>query len=440
MVKTNLLCSILLLALVACNDHPTNTVVRATDDLCSPGEAVEVLEGRSFCVYRYPIVIETGFRCPSFKPEMFLYDPNFGVCTDFGRLNDIEFQHIFDRFGTNNSGDPWGLSDSVRPLDLLFVVDNSGSMCQEQDQLTSSFRSMAERLNDVDFHIAITTTHMEAQYPLEPLARPGTIQSTPQPLPGFDATCRRDVDDNGEPIDRYTTIADRMAEWVACMREPDPRYLELTETDFRCADLQTPGCRIEGFCDGDCSFEKITPPSASFRTIDPVLRASDYRDGETLDVDRLVADFSCAARVGTRGYGFEKGLGAAVLATSRELTGGAIGLPATDLDTDRANHGFIRTYATFGLLFVTDENDCTHDGSINEAGTCGDAVCSYAQVDGSNALEPIERLRDQLLANLAETKQRTVELDDVVVASIHGDVSPFDGPPQTDCNNGDTGV
>lgn len=68
-------------------------------------------------------------------------------------------------------------------LDLLWVIDNSQSMCQEQKIIRDNFRRIIEGLDaNLDFHIAVTTTHMDSSYPLEPVAAPGLLQSTPQPV------------------------------------------------------------------------------------------------------------------------------------------------------------------------------------------------------------------------------------------------------------------
>ena len=48
-----------------------------------------------------------------------------------------------------------------RKLDLLFVIDNSSSMCQEQAALVKAFPDWVKQLTtyvDLDIHIAVTTT------------------------------------------------------------------------------------------------------------------------------------------------------------------------------------------------------------------------------------------------------------------------------------------
>jgi hypothetical protein len=49
---------------------------------------------------------------------------------------------------------------SLNPVDILFVVDNSGSMAGEQSQLGTSFASFYSVLNDIggNYHIALVTT------------------------------------------------------------------------------------------------------------------------------------------------------------------------------------------------------------------------------------------------------------------------------------------
>ena len=121
------------LTLVACNSHPVEEPVCGLD-----GDNVRLPTDRELCVYRYPIVIETGFSCPAARPELFAFEPHFGTCSTFGVPVGVERDFLVDRYGV--PGRPWPVSDHnsgrVAPdtdeLDLLWVIDNSGSMCQEQ--------------------------------------------------------------------------------------------------------------------------------------------------------------------------------------------------------------------------------------------------------------------------------------------------------------------
>lgn len=329
--------------------------------------------------------------------------------------------------------------DGSTKLDMLWVVDNSGSMCQEQTALRNNFELFIEKLNEtnLDFHIGVTTTDMNANYVLEPVAEPGLLQSTPQPVPGFDRSCHTAVDEDGIPIaGDYQPIRDAIAAAVSCMQTPDDSFNSVSNADIECALYATPqGCSIaRAGCGGTtpCTAEDLFPDPGSYRDIPKVLRSSEYKTGATLDIARLKADFACMSLVGTRGYGIEKGLSAAVEAVKLENTGGAAG--ATTADTTKPNHGLIRPDARFALVFVTDENDCSHDGSLREDTACGGDVCEFANKEGvdSGLIDPVV-LKDEFMTALRATKGEAGITDaDVLVASIHGTFKRFTGDIPTD--------
>ncbi len=314
-------------------------------------------------------------------------------------------------------------------LDVLWVIDNSGSMCQEQAALRDNFDRFVERLDDavVDFHIGVTTTHLEDDFSLEPVARPGHLQSTPQPLPGFDRSCWTATDAEGQPIaGDYAPIRQLIATAVACMQAPDERLLNRTDDEIACA----LGCRTVAQCAPDeCDGLQLFPDPSSYRAVSKVLQSSNYRNANgTLKVAELKADFACMSMVGMRGYGFEKGIGAAVEAVSPALTGGTAENPT---DVMAPNHGLIRNDATFAVVFVTDENDCTHDGSLSERqGACAADLCEFWNHRGLDATPLVEPslLRDAMLTNLRATKgEPAFDTDSTLVASIHGIAKRYDG-------------
>ena len=336
------------------------------------------------------------------------------------------------------------------PVDILWVVDNSSSMCQEQKVLRDNFSQFVAVLGStsLDFHIALTTTHApESSATIEPLAREARLQSTPQPVPGNDQGCLRD--DNG-----FGPLRESLGAAKRCLAdESTASNYEWTDAQIECA-LQSPTKQGQTGCvassslpdrngDGDYNIFDLFPSSSEYRLIPKVLRAEDYRQANgTLDEARLELDFSCMATVGTRGDGYEKGLRAAVNAVSPELTGGAIELATADMTAD--NHGFIRTDAGFALIFVTDENDCSHDGSVMELGNaCGSNICEYmnssAVAAEDSALISVETFAEQLRENLATTKglADVSELDEsnLLVASINGTSKRYSQPFPT-CGSG----
>ncbi|MDX2019283.1 MAG: hypothetical protein SF187_03515 [Deltaproteobacteria bacterium] len=172
------------------------------------------------------------------------------------------------------------VSDLTPKLDLLFVVDNSGSMESEQKSLRQEFKHMMEafeqRAGVADLHVAVVSTDVGA----------GNI-----PL------------SNG-----------------ACSMS----RLGGTRTGGDRGELQAPShCGVR---DG-----------ARFLASQP--------GGKTNFVGRLPDVFSCIADLGTAGCGFEHSLLAARLALDEAQT--------------KTNVGFLRKDAALGIVFVTDEDDCS---------------------------------------------------------------------------------
>ncbi|MFU8807170.1 MAG: hypothetical protein ACNA8W_25400, partial [Bradymonadaceae bacterium] len=179
-------------------------------------------------------------------------------------------------------------------------------------------------------------------------------------------------------------------------------------------------------CDESPAREDFFPEEDAYRPIPRVLKREDYADPSgVLDMDRLKEDFACMSMVGTRGYGFEKGLLSAVTALSPELTG-----------PGGPNEGFLRPEARTGIIFVSDENDCSHNGDLNESSTCGVAECTFDENDGLNLI-PVDTLKHTLLENISASKRiATMDEDDVIVASIHGRYQPYVEPRPAVCEQG----
>jgi hypothetical protein len=234
--------------------------------------------------------------------------------------------------------------------DYLWVIDNSFSMCQEQDALRKNLDAFVAGLveGEVDFHIGLTTTHApESGFSIEPLAKEAHLQSTPQPVPGNNQECLTASDGSYAPIRKALEDAKR------CLTNPEEgvKY-EWNDEQIACA-LQSPNAQQSSGClsktrledrNGDSTIDlfDLFPDSSSYRPIPKVLRAQDYRDAQgNIEKDRLIEDLFCISVVGTRGDGYEKGLRAAVKAVSPDFTGGIPG--AADADPSKPNHGLFST-------------------------------------------------------------------------------------------------
>lgn len=155
-------------------------------------------------------------------------------------------------------------------IDLLFVIDNSGSMGQEQTNLIANFPTFIQVLDQsgLDYRVAVTTTARQYSYTMAPF---------PIPMDTGDG-------EDGE------------------MLQP-----------------------------ASCNMTK--------RWIDKL----DPNPGTT---------FACVANVGTSG-------------NSDEMPLGAMRDAFEDRMMDNTNAGFRRADALLGIVFLTDEEDCSYEASVS---------------------------------------------------------------------------
>ncbi|MEL6177889.1 MAG: hypothetical protein AAFS10_03005 [Myxococcota bacterium] len=170
--------------------------------------------------------------------------------------------HTVEPFSQNVTAERTDIvtSAGVNKVDILWIVDNSGSMCEEQADLRENFNSFVEKLVEVgaDFQLAVITTDMEDA------AQSGRFQNVPNDAPGAQCDIIVDISqcptpDNGQ---EYPPLI---------IKSTDPRYLN--------------------------------------------------SDGQP-DVQKIQRDFGCSATTGITGTGFEMGLEAARRALSPALIDG----------------------------------------------------------------------------------------------------------------------
>lgn len=193
-----------------------------------------------------------------------------------------------------------------RPVDVLFVIDNSGTMEEEQARLRAAMPELITGLalgSSVagetfppirDMHVGVVTTHMDV----------GEFGSA---VP----TCR------------------------ACDQELGYDG-QLTEQARE---------RVAG---DDCT--AIVPECADFDE-----RFLSY-DGTGASLTQLQAGAACKARVTNRGCGFEQPLEAALKALSPNSS---MLFRGTGGHSDGVNAGFLREDSVLVVVFITDEEDCS---------------------------------------------------------------------------------
>lgn len=350
-------------------------------------------------------------------------------------------------------------TSAATPLDSLWVIDNSPSMCTRQQVLRANIRGYAYHVSQFDMHLAVTTTHGPEDpdaSSTEPVARFGHLQATPQPVPSSRDECNRGEGTfDGKPTEFAPLRLELRASFNCLKERSDAVGLDWTDAQIACAlssadEQAASGCATtEGVPDrthdGVIDAFDLFPLPSQYRALPKVLSTTDYRrfDGR-IDIDAWVRDVQCLTMVGTRGDSFEKGLGAAIAAVSPALTGGAVGVPGEDQSAP--NHGFLRRDAFFYLNLVSDENDCTHDGSINEReDACGEDVCQYynSTALAQTPLVSPEELARQLRENFAasnHTEPVHSHLSKLTVTLTIGTMKRYTGAFPTCEEDGGPGV
>ncbi|MFW5966326.1 MAG: hypothetical protein ACOCV2_02355, partial [Persicimonas sp.] len=343
------------------------------------------------------------------------------------------------------SGGSVTVNEDVTPgggeaVDILWVIDNSGSMCEEQESLRENFRHFITQFSEAgtDFHIGTTTTQMFADHDQDAVARPGHIQAVPQPVPSYLDECHGSEGSGDDQTDGYEPIRSAIETVVdSCAKDPDEwqDLKNLTNGDIDCH--LTDGCPTQ---DDDWEPHELFPVTedgkqptwetpadeSPYREIPLVMRAEDYENSDgTLDREQLEDDFACMSLVGTRGYAIEEGLGAAARAVSPDITGGPVESPS---DESAPNHGLIRQDANFSTIFVTDENDCSGLEDKHLGTKCSSDICSFANHPDTedSPIDSTSKLAERFRTNLRKSKypdsSDDVEIaeDELILASIHG--------------------
>jgi hypothetical protein len=202
-----------------------------------------------------------------------------------------------------------------RDVDILFVIDNSESMGAAQAILANDFGAFIETLeaNELDYRIGITTT------------------------------------DNGSPSCSGTTLEGGNLVMSSCKDRID---------DFSFADRRADASDIacNDICKLDAQALEILPTNIEQQheaAPRPWLERIDGRQNLPATTDMAEA-FKCFGPQGIDGCGFESPLESMYL-----------GLLRGQADSE-ASYGFLRNSASLAVIFVTDEDDCSHNKAFSE--------------------------------------------------------------------------
>jgi hypothetical protein len=209
--------------------------------------------------------------------------------------------------------------DVNRDVDVLFVIDNSGSMGEEQVNLAANIPAFIEVLEHeqvrANYRIGVTTT--DNGNPWCPVGA-----TTPEAGKLVLSSCKSRLQDflfNNGQVD----VQDLACNEICALTESELQIIPTT-TDFD----STPSPRpwLENILG-----EKNIPESTS-----------------------MVDAFRCFSPQGINGCGFESQLESMYLTLKRAE------------NVDEAEYGFMRAQAVLAVVFLTDEADCSYNKSYSE--------------------------------------------------------------------------
>jgi hypothetical protein len=236
-------------------------------------------------------------------------------------------------------------------IDFLFVVDNSGSMCEEQRNLNESFRVFSEFLfqelgDQVDYRIAVTSTDLQ-----DPMRAGRLLNEPAAPQPALN--CRDAV--TGEPVvpatDGCGALKDS-GQLPTVLRSQDVVDQADLEQKVRC--LTTLGTQGDGFEKGLEAMRlalSCAGPNAD-------LFSQCCTDAGDFDIACVVPE-TAVVECGTAEY-------QTLLASNPEADCRPI---------------FLRPDAILVVVFVTDEDDCSD--AVSNPRDSNLAICRY----GPNAAD-----------------------------------------------------
>ena len=198
-----------------------------------------------------------------------------------------------------------------RDVDLLFVIDNSGSMAEEQARLAAAFPALIGILeapdNALNYRIGFTTT--DAGNPRCPAA-----STTPEAGNLVLSSCIDRVDQG-----------------------------EFTAQDIDFSAACTAGCALR---DSDL---QILPTATQFDDTKAPRKWLENTSGVTnVSGASMLEALQCYAPQGVAGCGFESHLESMYLALARSKDKGS-----------KNNYGFLRDAAVLSVVIVSDETDCS---------------------------------------------------------------------------------
>ncbi|MEX1364857.1 MAG: hypothetical protein AB1Z98_17145 [Nannocystaceae bacterium] len=234
---------------------------------------------------------------------------------------------------TEGAGAEGGSGEGCEKVDFLFVIDNSGSMGDNQDSLIASF--------------------------------PGFIQSIQNTLT--------------DAQDYHIMVVDTDAQWGGQCELLCPLFFNV------CPDNPAYPCGVvPEVCDSTLGAGVVHTMASDAPSV-PCSFSSGARYMDATEPD-LVSAFQCSAKVGSDGDGSERPMGAMVSALSFEQA-----------QPGACNEGFVREDAILVVTIITDEEDDNSNGSaagwyanvIASKGGDANAIVMLGLINDNDAAVPV---------------------------------------------------
>ncbi|MBL8785509.1 MAG: hypothetical protein JNJ59_11445 [Deltaproteobacteria bacterium] len=340
-----------------------------------------------------------------------------GLLASMGACNDTPVANLEKSFTlkvTKDTGD----GEPIK-IDFLWVIDNSSSMCQEQQALAANFRTFVDQIRtafDIDPRIAVTTVDAQCDVNNTTIfSSKGKFNQRPArafPPPcqvNERVECLSDNDCSGIDCEVYGSCQNQ-GEW-ACRTTPsascvtNPNGSINTTCRRRCtgdAECKTLFGDDKYVCQkpsaNQADWGCIRPPDSADTAVCPD-ELPPFLDGNNLDL------FPCIATVGVNQ---EK-----CLKFEQTLRSGYMALDKNGLNSEQAK-GFLRDDAYLVVVFVSDEEDCSvaDTATVSEESyeTCG----LLKTTDEGGPLVPVAHYVNKFKALKSDPGK-------VIVAAIGGD-------------------
>ena len=221
-----------------------------------------------------------------------------------------------------------------KDVDILFVIDNSGSMAEEQALLSANFAAFIDVLEAPDvkanYRIGVTTTDS---------GNPRCPAATYKP-------------EGGKLV--LSSCVDRAAQGEFTFNDAD--------FSFACDD----------FCTKADADVKVRPTAIAEDEQEKPRHWLESIEGQTNveGFDSMVEAFQCYGPQGVAGCGFESHLESMYLALAA----------AADRDS-ATNYGFVRDSAILSLVVISDETDCSYNPAAKEIFTSNKVFWNDPETD-----------------------------------------------------------